>query len=1223
MEKRPVYDDLRPQISNLLGQCHEAPHLGRYILNWLEHYEPGAPRAWLAEFIPRFDPVTAQNIINVFISSLSTEAQSWAKDVFHWVKYSAEPWTLGSLAEALAVRKFRGEPSFNELQAEELRRNIETAFGGMIIVEGQDIKFSHSSFYELVDFDVQDGQENKAAEVNGQIAETCLLYLGLKESQQKLAALSPENLNVGPELETLPNTTTISYERRSMTAYAARFWPIHYRASGVFRPTKLVRDFFAQENRQARGPWEVAYYTMSNPFTRVQRSYVSLLPTLSMLGLDDLVAEEMENSSNHPFFEKDCWLAITEAVRSDNEDLVRSLLGAVLADGTELRVDEKELSTAIFWAAARGKSRNMDILLERIPDLATFQWPSHIMDRAAGAGLENVLLALHRSGRDINELGDYWGGAPAITTAVWRNQVSAVEYLLQSGLEPNLRVGDDDHTPMINAAQIGNPRVVDALVKARTAAEATLMEKTGADEEWSGNEGWTSMRVAVMHGKPLALKRFLDAGVALGEVGVYHRSLDVWKPLLVTVVNLGMTECTRVLLENGVDPNETCDSGSALWCATKGGHVDIVRMLLDKDRFKEVADPNICPEFEESVMTKAVNTRSTELVDLLVKAGGAQVNSLDMNAPYVKTPLAICSRKGDLDMVKKLISLGADVNYTGDSTDSTDSPLFSAIYWEQKHVAEHLLSEGADVGFITSEGWNMAHACYRMPDMILTILQRNVNPNLQSLIGSLPMIAARWGYPDTLAVLLKHGVIARQAPQNQEPTGQRFTADVDVEYGDPNYHTLQDTEYLDPADFGYTALLFACRSGEPRCVKMLLDAGANPAYRSQCGTSALRLIALNGNSRAHEDCLTHLLSDPTRLDPKHVDDQGNTVLHLIDVDTLPSIVRRLVRAGVPIDFANDDAYTPLAIALRERNVDVARWLIEEGAQVNLYGPQFGSVLHLACATGSVELVRLLVEAGADPSDAPGKHGESLLYTALDIAAERDRARMVRYLVDQVHVNVNATGGRFMYPIIRAADQCGSPDDDSIGILRFLIRRGADINAVDDQGRTPAHLAAKSLWDAGLATLVDAGAAVDVKDAFGRLPLHIAASCRWEDCIDYLLRKFPDMAVDVPDNDGWTPLLWAARSSRIRTVELLIERGADVWTRGHGLNQEWSALKLANLADSDSDIKDKLVPAEKTRRRSDGETEEWDKFFHNSQPGHNKGVACWSCFVVSLRYLNTT
>jgi ankyrin repeat protein/ketosteroid isomerase-like protein len=77
-------------------------------------------------------------------------------------------------------------------------------------------------------------------------------------------------------------------------------------------------------------------------------------------------------------------------------------------------------------------------------------------------------------------------------------------------------------------------------------------------------------------------------------------------------------------------------------------------------------------------------------------------------------------------------------------------------------------------------------------------------------------------------------------------------------------------------------------------------------------------------------------------------------------------VRRLIEEGVEVDerfpYVNgfNDAHTPLLVASRDGHTDIARLLLEAGADVNATEPTFGAVpLHKSVYNGHVELTRLI------------------------------------------------------------------------------------------------------------------------------------------------------------------------------------------------------------------------------------------------------------------------
>ena len=91
-------------------------------------------------------------------------------------------------------------------------------------------------------------------------------------------------------------------------------------------------------------------------------------------------------------------------------------------------------------------------------------------------------------------------------------------------------------------------------------------------------------------------------------------------------------------------------------------------------------------------------------------------------------------------------------------------------------------------------------------------------------------------------------------------------------------------------------------------------------------------------------------------------------------------VKLFLAAGYPIDFAVDGR-TVLLSAIMYRHVDLAGFLVEAGADVNLADSNNATPLfHAAGNCGATELVRTLIEAGADP--VPATRGNT---TAVEMA----------------------------------------------------------------------------------------------------------------------------------------------------------------------------------------------------------------------------------------------
>ena len=119
----------------------------------------------------------------------------------------------------------------------------------------------------------------------------------------------------------------------------------------------------------------------------------------------------------------------------------------------------------------------------------------------------------------------------------------------------------------------------------------------------------------------------------------------------------------------------------------------------------------------------------------------------------------------------------------------------------------------------------------------------------------------------------------------------------------------------------------------------------------------------------------------------------------------------------------------------------------------------------------------------------------------------------------------------------------------------LVAAGADLNARDARGRTPAHVAAYASQDEALSALAKAGADMNALEGQTYDVVTIAAVANDPDLMSLAIELGNDPGLTTSPYDG-TALIAAAHLGHVEVVRRLIEAGAPL---DHVNNLAWTAL----------------------------------------------------------------
>jgi ankyrin repeat protein len=165
-------------------------------------------------------------------------------------------------------------------------------------------------------------------------------------------------------------------------------------------------------------------------------------------------------------------------------------------------------------------------------------------------------------------------------------------------------------------------------------------------------------------------------------------------------------------------------------------------------------------------------------------------------------------------------------------------------------------------------------------------------------------------------------------------------------------------------DNGVTPLSLACTNRNAPMIERLLKAGANPNVAVWSGETPLMECGRTGNV----ETVKLLLS--TKADPNAKEtQQGQTALMRAIAGKHADVARTLIDHGADVRARSKSGFTALLFASQQGDVASARVLLEAGADVNEATPKNGTALVVAAASGWEEFAIFLLENGANPNAA--------------------------------------------------------------------------------------------------------------------------------------------------------------------------------------------------------------------------------------------------------------
>ncbi|KAK4066241.1 uncharacterized protein Triagg1_8073 [Trichoderma aggressivum f. europaeum] len=350
-------------------------------------------------------------------------------------------------------------------------------------------------------------------------------------------------------------------------------------------------------------------------------------------------------------------------------------------------------------------------------------------------------------------------------------------------------------------------------------------------------------------------------------------------------------------------------------------------------------------------------------------------------------------------------------------------------------------------------------------------------------------------------------------------------------------------------------------------VKALLEYGANIDIADGFGDTALHKAAPKGSIETVETLQKH---GNRRLRNTH----GQTAIHMAAMGGLFTAIYHWVDDVNSKDHKNK---TPLHIALESGRKDFVKRLLELKPKLKVEvntkgGGKNRTPLHIACGMDDVEIVKALLNAGAKIDDLDDEGITPLLRAVqkekqniVELLTERGADQEIRVKGATALHFAAKTGNRAIFEHLRKmrADapsgaiclpgkllHAASRGIDNNDMIRHLVEFGVGVNEMDSEGRTPLHYAALHGNAGNIRRLVSEGANKEARDNKGYTALHCAT--QYDDdrekakrCLRVLIES-PQADINAADKWGKTTLhLLAITKDLADIIPDFIKAGAKI------------------------------------------------------------------------------
>jgi ankyrin repeat protein len=466
----------------------------------------------------------------------------------------------------------------------------------------------------------------------------------------------------------------------------------------------------------------------------------------------------------------------------------------------------------------------------------------------------------------------------------------------------------------------------------------------------------------------------------------------------------------------------------------------------------------------------AIAMKDTNAAARMIESNTNLANATDYMG---KLPLLEAAAAGNVQLVKRLIELGAKINARGDTLGSAgaqNTALHVAIRHNQPAVCKFLLEAGADSNLAAFGYTTPLHLAFteNREEMAGLLLDFGADPFREKLFVNDRTTPFELAITHTTGRLVPRMLRASRVSSGALKPG----AELLVE-NKPRPMKKEAAQLL--AARGTNMLAVAAQRGELEAVEALLDAGVAAKGAIAEGAPLLQAFALAyaGAEKAKDFPVERWIRIRELLEKNGAPLDVFAATGLGDLES----ARRLVIANPSLARARDhEQQTPLHWAVLTDQLPFTAFWLEAGVPPSAKNLAGQTALHIAAARGLTgQVTRLL--AARSPTGARDTNG----WTPLDVAIQAKHTEAIRLLL------ADKSGGSHPERGVTTPLHQAAAEGNLIALAAFVD--ATNLEARNELGLTPLHLALQHGHLGAAALLVDKGADVNARDPDGNTLLH--------------------------------------------------------------------------------------------------------------------------------------